>query len=216
MIQLIQNGRRELPHYCAIDPSIDLARYRARSTTGRANIDRALIAEMRTILETMAVNPGIRIIDDVGGPNAFAIDRTIVRNTRGTVLFGINLITSELVSRHGGYAVAGIAAHECAHIHQFFTNQGMQLVHQRTAKHMELHADLLAGFYLGKDKANEANIEAFARSLYGKGDFNFNHPQHHGTPAQRVSAMTKGYELAIRGLEFEDASREGVRYVFTM
>ncbi|HNP84039.1 MAG TPA: hypothetical protein PKN47_21440 [Nitrospira sp.] len=203
----------ELPRYCAMDPNIDLTRFRARSSTGKKNLDRALISEMRNILQVMPVNPGIRIIDDLEGPNAFAIDRTLLRGTRGTVLFGIKLITSELVAKHGGYAVAGIAAHECAHVYQFFSNVGQQLVQQRSAKRMELHADFLAGFYLGTDKTDEKKIRVFARSLYGKGDFDFNNPAHHGTPDERVNAMMRGYELALSGRSFEDASREGVNYV---
>lgn len=204
----------ELPRYCSMDPSVDLTRFKARSSTGKKKLDQALISEMRSILEVMPVNPGIRIIDDIEGPNAFAIDRTVIKGTRGTVLFGIKLITHELFSNRGGYAVAGIAAHECAHIYQFFSHTGQQLMQgQRTAKAMELHADLLAGYYMQKDGTSPSDLKAFAKSLYEKGDFSFNDPGHHGTPSQRVDAMQQGYAMAAEGMRFEEAAERGINYV---
>lgn len=211
----ITSAENPLPHYCALDPNIDLTRFRARSSTGKKQLDRALIFEMKAILKVMPVNPGIRIIDDYDGPNAFAIDRTLIKGTKGTVLFGTNLITNELFSKKGGgYAVAGIAAHECAHIYQFFSPAGRQLIMgQPTAKAMELHADLLAGYYMGKDGTSGVDLESFARSLYLKGDFSFNDPAHHGTPSERVSAMRNGFEMAKKALTFEEAAHEGIRYL---
>lgn len=162
----------------------------------------------------MPVNPGFRIIDDIGGPNAFAIDRTVIRGTRGTALFGINLITQELGPKAGGYAVAGIAAHECAHIFQYFSAFGPRLTRgQTTAKAMELHADFLAGFYMGRKRGSDVNIEVFARSLYEKGDLNFNDPGHHGTPDERVTAMERGYSLARQNTTFSDAAEKGALHV---
>jgi hypothetical protein len=89
----------------------------------------------------MPVNPGFRIIDDVEGPNAFAMPRTIVVGTTGTVLLGISLLKSEITLKYGGYAAAGIGAHECAHIYQFFSDIGSWLAASQAAvKPFELHA----------------------------------------------------------------------------
>ena len=207
---------QSLPRFCAIDPSVDLKKYRARSTTGEPRLDRALIAELRSIVEIMPINPGFRIIDDEGSPNAFALGRTIVERTRGTVLFGIQLIRTELGLRDGGYAVAGIAAHECAHVYQFFSRYGELLRRdQKNVRVMELHADFLAGYYLGRDKASEIDIEAFARSLFGKGDLAFNDPNHHGTPEERVEAMEKGYALADSRRSFDQIAELGARHVLS-
>ena len=138
-----QEARTGLPPYCAVDSNIDLTRYRARSSTGDKRLDRALIAEFKSITRIMPVNPGFRIIDDAEAPNAFAMNRTVVPNTQGTVLFGINLLQQELNSESGGYAAAGIGAHECAHIYQFFTDFGPRLMDgQATTRALELHADL--------------------------------------------------------------------------
>lgn len=204
-----------LPKYCAIDRDIDLLRYRARSSTGDARLDRALIAELRSALRVLQVNPGFRIIDDVEGANAFAIDRTVIPNTRGTVLFGINLLNDELMTANGGYAVAGIAAHECGHVLQFFSDYGRVLTSgQQTGRAMELHADFLAGYYLGFQKPNDTWLRSFEQSLREKGDWNFNHPLHHGTPDERVHAMTQGYRLGLAKASLRSAADRGVEHVF--
>jgi hypothetical protein len=203
-----------LPPYCSIDPTIDLNRYRARSSTGDKRLDRALIAELRSIMQVLPVNPGFRIIDDVEGPNAFALDRTLVANTQGTVLFGTQLMTEELDTVRGGNAVAGIAAHECAHIFQYFSRFGDELTrNQDTARTMELHADFLAGYYLGRDGTSTEHIDVFAESLYRKGDWDFNSQHHHGTPDERVDAMERGYALADSGLHIEEIAERGIEHV---
>lgn len=207
----------ELPRYCAMDPSSQLSALNPRSSTGDAALDRALIAEMRSIMSVIPVNPGIRIIDDGRNPNAFAMDQNLIPGTRGTILFGITLLTSELRAVGGGYAVAGIAAHECAHIFQFTTNYARSLTGgQRTAKAMELHADFLAGYYLARDKANSIQIRTFAQSLFSKGDQDYNNPRHHGTPQQRVRSMEEGYSAASKNVEFAQAAELGARIVMSL
>ncbi|MBI1818661.1 MAG: hypothetical protein HYR72_27065 [Deltaproteobacteria bacterium] len=207
----------ELPPYCSLDPNIDLTRFKARSSTGNNRMDKALISELKHILQVMQISPGFRIIDDLGGPNAFAIDRTLVRGTKGTVLFGINLLSEELVAKAGGYAIAGIAAHECSHVFQYQSPFGARLTRgARTAKPMELHADFLAGFYLGQKRGSDLHIETFAKSLYDKGDWNFNDPGHHGTPDERVNAMKRGFALARDKKSFSEAAENGAIYVLSL
>lgn len=212
--RLLPAQERRLPRYCSVDPDIDLRRFRARSSTGNGHLDRALIAELRNIMKVMPVSPGFRIIDDIDGPNAFAIDRTLISGTRGTALFGINLITEEIGPNRGGYAIAGIAAHECAHIHQFFSPHVHRLLKgQRTGVAFELHADFLAGYYMASKHGSDRNLSIFARSLYEKGDFDFNDVNHHGTPDQRVHAMESGFRSAHRGDSFEYAVQSGIDHV---
>lgn len=205
---------------CAMAAGFNTANYRPRSSTGDKKLDRALITELRNIMDVIPVNPGFKIIDDLRGANAFATKDTLVKGTQGTALFGITLMRQELVNRSGGTAVAGIAAHECAHIYQFFTRYGDILTRaSHTAKPMELHADLLAGYYM-KNKADRSgmsvDIRTFSRSLYDKGDWNFNEPNHHGTPDERVQAMETGFNLAKRGHSFERAAQLGAEYVLNI
>jgi len=102
-------------------------------------------------LDVLPVNPGFKYINDLR-PNAFATDQSIVNNTQGTVYVGLNLINSEFERGDlGGIAVAGICAHECAHIYQN-RNGWIQRLRAPTAKLVELQADYLAGFYFGRER----------------------------------------------------------------
>lgn len=214
-LKLVHASTTELPLSCSMTAGFNLGGYEVSHTTGDRSLDRALIAELRNILKIIPVNPGFKIIND-SRPNAFATTETIVPDTQGTALFGINLMREELISKSGGTAIAGIAAHECAHIYQFFTRYRGIFARYNTAKYMELHADLLAGFYMYhkvKNSGESVDIRAFARSLYEKGDWAFNDPSHHGTPEERVNAMQYGFQLADRKVNFESAAEQGANYV---
>lgn len=125
-------------------------------------------------------------------PNALATPEPLLGHADGTVAFGLNLLRSELsASPAWGAAVAGIMAHEWGHIRQF--GEGLA----RPGPHMELHADFLAGWYMGVKAAlgTWVVVENLARSPFSKGDYEFNNPNHHGTPDQRVAAMAAGFRL---------------------
>lgn len=211
-VACVQQVGPTLPPYCGWN-SAALENFQVFSTSGRSQIDRALIAELRKILAVFPINPGFKYINDTQ-PNAFAHDGSVVANTQGTVYIGLNLINSEFErSNLGGIAVAGICAHECGHIYQYF-NGWMQKLQGQTALHVELHADFLAGYYFGKDRSHaKDNIENFAQSLFSKGDYNFNDRNHHGTPQQRVAAMRRGYEVGQSGTSIAQAADSGANIV---
>ena len=77
----------------------------------------------------------------------------------------------------------------------------------------ELHADYLAGYYLGKEGLSREKMEVFARSLFEMGDYNFWHPDHHGTPQERVQAMITGFMAGRHNRSVDEAYREGVEWV---
>jgi hypothetical protein len=195
--------------------SFGAARNETRSTSGDPRLDNALISELREMVKIFPVNPGFKyIVDD--SPNAFADSRSTVPETKGTVYIGLNLLKSEMNAHAmGGIAVAGICAHECAHIYQFFSPIVADLEDQETKSGLffELHADLLAGYYLRRRGWSFDNIEAFADSLFNKGDYAFNEPRHHGTPAQRVSAMREGYAYAKSHNTLKDCAEGGLTFV---
>ena len=74
--------------------------------------------------------------------------RAMFSGTQGSVLLGLKLLNSPLDADQGGGAIAGICAHECGHIYQY--NNG---IYDRSKSlgvvAVELHADYLAGFYMG-------------------------------------------------------------------
>lgn len=99
--------------------------------------------------------------------------------------------------QHGDAALAYIIAHEYAH--------AMQAAHgfmPRTTAIAELQADCLAGVYLRSipnltlDQRDVQEIMTFA---YRVGDYAQWSRNHHGTPAQRVKAVSLGLQSSSKG-----------------
>jgi len=173
-------------------------------STGDLDLDEDFVEEARRLSSLFNIAPSIRLWNDADGPNAVASPHVSRKEyPHGTVYVGLRLLTQELYGHgRGGTAVAGILAHEFGHILQF--DNGVR----RNGKYTELHADYLAGWYLGrKNRVHVQKIEAFASSLYSKGDYNFWHPSHHGTPEERVAAMLAGFGSA--DLSIHEAYDEG-------
>ncbi len=173
-------------------------------TTGNVAVDEALREESLSISSVFGVSPRMYLFEDGYSPNAFA-DPSANR-----VYLGKELLVSELWSMNkGGAAVAGIVAHEYAHI-----LQGKKMS-KLSWKYRELQADFMAGYYLAKKDSSYsltgASVSYFAESLFEKGDYNFWDPKHHGTPTERVSAFLAGYKSVAMSLD--DAFRKGEKFV---
>ena len=174
-------------------------------STGLPQLDHRFNVEASMLCMLFKVNPNLFIFDDLGSPNAFASPE----GPTGTVCFGIGFIVNELWSMNKGeHALAGIMAHEFAHILQLKERCPLPL----RGKHRELHADFLAGYYLSrKGYFTQINILAFAYSLFEKGDYYFWSPVHHGTPHERVGAMVEGFKYG--GQPLPNAYYSGMIYV---
>lgn len=187
------------------------------NSTGDPVLDKAIMFEIKRIRTFFGIHPGVRILNDQQSPNAYAIRDSLLLGTDGTVLLGRTLIGSELeANSKGGIAVAGIIAHECAHILQYNSSlYGRLTTGQRTSRCLELHADYMAGFYFGvRAVSKDLEVKPFAHSLFGKGDWAFNEPTHHGTPQEREAAMYAGFELGKAGqIDIMQAAERGVGYV---
>ena len=170
------------------------------------NVDQRLSRLMRletTLLkQAFNVNPGFTFYNDSKASNAMATPECLIANTgmcSGTVLFGLNLtheLIAELGNRLGQNAIIGVLAHEFAHIAQF--NFG---IHSGWTRNMELHADALAGWYVGAKHRWGVDMEpsGFFLQMYSIGDYGFWSSDHHGTPRERLAASIMGYELGTRG-----------------
>jgi hypothetical protein len=96
--------------------------------------------------------------------------------------------------QHGDAALAYIIAHEYAH--------AMQAIHGFMPKSVpaaELQADCLAGVYLNAIPnltLDQRDIQEITTFAYRIGDYAQWSRQHHGTPAQRVNAVTSGLQAA--------------------
>lgn len=176
------------------------------------NFDNALIAELKRILRVIPVNPGFKYIT---ADNAFSRDDTIVDGTQGTVLIGLTLVKKLLKSSEGGVSVACVLAHECSHVFQFFSKaQYYSRLAGPTERLRELHADLLAGYYMAKRNDFTATTLSIAqKTIIDLGTYNNTDPKDHGSPGQRNAALDRGYRYSLDGKSFQDAAREGEAYV---
>ena len=189
----------------------DRARRSMRSTPGGDDrFHRPLVGELDNIIKLMKVDPGFQYVD---ARNAFAVSDSFVAGFKGTVLIGVELVRELLEPDDGGISVAGVLAHECAHIFQFFSGYAQSLRGQ-TPVRVELHADVLAGYYLAtKVGSAGGRLAVMQRELIKHGTYNPQNPNYHGTPGQRNAALDEGYTLARNGVTFEDAAKEAADFV---
>lgn len=171
---------------------------RLLGSSGNPEIDNAHQREGLALVQTFRVSPRGFFFDDRGAPNAYATNKVVnSMGPDGTVVFGLTLINSEL-KRDGGYglAVPAIMAHEFAHLLQFKRNSKLP------TKQMELQADYLAGWYLGqRSRFIYTDVRPAFQAFFQMGDYEFNNPDHHGTPQQRLAAIQAGFQASDLSLE---------------
>lgn len=221
--QAIYADSTDLPEYCSLQSGLFLNGLEILDSSGNPELDQSISLELTHIAESFKVLPGFGFYDDSAAKNAFATRESIIPDTRGTVIFGKQLLANEL-ARHkwGGLAVAGIMAHEFAHIYQMQSEfYELLLGSQPTHKLLELHADYLAGYYLGlkrlRTNDSDIDIKAFLDSLYLKGDTHFYSRGHHGTPSERKDAMLAGYKMGLtRNIDIHEVAIAGMNLVKKM
>lgn len=172
-------------------------------TTGNQILDSKFNSEKSLIEGVFNISVDLWLMNDGNNPNALAnCESRDPYSFNGTVRFGVTLLRDELYTMSKGeYAVAGILAHEFAHVLQCVMNCPLQ------ARNRELQADFLAGYYLGrKSYFYSSNIRSFAISLFDKGDWY--DPSHHGTPTERVNSMVDGFNS--RNLTLKDAYKNSL------
>ncbi len=129
----------------------------------------------------------------------------------GTVALGINYLTS-LFKRYNEkafYLFQFALAHEFAHGAQKlgFWNEGY--------KRPELHADFLAGFYIGKNyNYSEELLNSFLAEARYLADNKIYSEEHHGLPVERECAFLEGYYFAKENnVNVQSAYVYGFEYV---
>jgi len=156
---------------------------------------RDTVLELNQLSENFNVLPGFFLLDDLGSPNAYATPESYDnRFPDGSVMFGVSLMRAEYFSKNNnGYntSVPAIMAHEFAHIKQF--SEGIHS--EYPVPIMELHADFMAGWYLKNRRMAIYSFPEHAfESIYNKGDYEYNNPNHHGTPEERLAATREGFK----------------------
>jgi hypothetical protein len=168
----------------------------ATSYSGNAILDQNLTNEYYKLVNCFGVMPMSYYIFENGSPNAFATGNISNANyPDGTVVLGLKLIQNECSQSPSGTCVsmAVVMAHEFAHILDFknrFVRPG--------GKIPELFADYMAGVYLHTRELtfSYTDIKEAAQSIYTKGNYDFNNPQFHGTPQERMNALLAGYNFS--------------------
>ena len=185
--------------------------------TSDKSLNKAIGTTLTRISGLFDVYPGFGFYEDEEEPNAFATPKTVIQGTKGTVAFGYTLLRNSLRTNPSGISIMGIIAHEFGHIVQY--EQGIEnrlKKGQSTVRLSELHADFLAGFYAGRRKLNfsDMDTDGLGDTFLGIGDFNYKNPQHHGTPQERIAALTEGFKLGKR-MEYNilDVVNKGIEVV---
>lgn len=194
------------------------AHYRLATTTGEPILDRQLAAEANRISESLQVRPAILIWPERGSFTAFITKKAVIQQTAATVVFGIDLLRATLSENRrgwGGVTIAGFLAHEFAHMYQWSKGYAERLAKGSAVVRVELHADVMAGWYLGTKRRNGVpmDIGALTDGIYLQGDHLVQDPDHHGTPQQRRKAVIQGYRAGIEGRSGSEAAGMGERYV---
>jgi hypothetical protein len=168
------------------------------SYSGDANLDQKLSNEYFKLVSCFGVRPFSHYIFENGGANAFA--SPVISDSRypdGTVVLGLKMIQQECSQSMSGTCVsmAVVMAHEFAHILDYKNR-----IVTRGGKKPELFADYMAGVYLHTRELtfSYTNIKEAAIGIFGKGDYAFNDPLHHGTPQERMNALLAGYNFSRR------------------
>ena len=188
---------------CGSDAGFDLHSLTLEQSTGTPALDRALIQELHAQSAFFGVRPAFYLYSD-GIQNAMATPEIFPQTpgTDGTVLYQMDLLSDHLTSAHwGGSIVAGVIAHEFAHIMQFSdpARYSRLLDHHGTVKFLELHADFMAGYYMGTKFADKPqDLETLARKIFELGDNNFTSIGHHGTPEERHVALRAGFRYYLQ------------------
>ena len=159
------------------------------STTGNTNIDNALRAEFEAQKAFWgASGVSFSFLNDCNSPNAYANPQD------KSILFGSSL-ASKLLNQFGNIIpLWQVMAHEWGHQIQFAL--GDSWLNAQTVAPKELEADMFSGFYLMLAK-NTPNVTTSVSAAFSLGDWSFNDPGHHGTPAQRGAAVVAGARAAV-------------------
>lgn len=189
------------------------AQLSALQSSGNQQLDQALGIMLAHMAATFEVQPGFAFYDDGNSKNAVAMRKSYLPNTDGTVLLGRNLLQSELErSNNGDMPIMAICAHEFGHIVQYTYDLQPRLQRgQDTRKRVELHADLLAGYFIGRNinRLGSMQLLEIGRAWEELGDSDFTDYDHHGSREERLRAVEAGFKRAQ--LSLSEAIEAGAR-----
>ena len=177
-------------------PTQNLRAYNTVNTLGNPQTDSLFRTEVRNqqaFWNTAHPNgvPTNVYIWNEGSPQ----DANAKASPAGWVLFGWYFYNDH-IRRHGRMGIDGTLAHEFGHrVQQTYDWPTTNPV-------FELEADAFSAYYMALRKGHVWNqIKSYADHVFSLGDTNFNSPQHHGTPRQRLAAAELGVNVAVQGAQ---------------
>jgi hypothetical protein len=182
---------------------------------------RLLITSMNLMQELatqiMGVRARVYLVNDNGWPKAFA-QKSLKLGEDGEVNLGFRFLQARLRDEGGSdLSILAVLAHELAHVYQLKNSMCSLLYCSRGVIKIELHADFLAGYSLGRLDSGFSRQRArdLTRSWGRLGD-TFSNCQHHGTADQRLSCLIEGFGLATESTSFEEVAGIGRQFVDNM
>jgi hypothetical protein len=189
--------------------------------SGNSDFDAALGRQVLSPLSLeFGVNPGFGFYEEdkhleYGDENALASTLVRIARTRGTVVFGLNLLRNFLRVDGGDFAIMAICAHEFGHIKQYGLDAKSAIEQGLPSYCIELHADFLAGYFV---RLFSERVPATRLQVIGEQWSKLGHPTDpgsHGTSTQRVKAIEAGYDFAKKSTTrtIDMASNAGYAHV---
>ena len=186
-------------------------------STGDKELDTLFDAALQRLAETFDVWPRVGFYDDSDSPNAMAMRYSVGGVNEFAVVFGRNYFKKLMDYDPSGITLLQTAAHEFAHVRVYQEGLFEKIRGgQPTVKRIELHADFLAGYYLGIRKLDNPG-ESFLLAGWRReesGDTEFSNIHHHGTPDERIDAAEAGFRLGYKKqLPVDEAFAAATSYV---
>jgi hypothetical protein len=161
--------------------------------------------EFKKLSQLFNLSIELKVIDYKDGPCYIPSTKTLIADK-----YFLNYVSR---LSYGNERVKAILAHEFAHALQ--DKCGLYNLWNGGIK-IELHADFLAGFYIGQSGLISKNkLTGFAQEFFERGDnLPFLHIDHHGSPEERRCAFLEGYKVAVKyNFNLTQAYSCGVDYI---
>ncbi len=191
--------------------------------SGIEGFDDALKRVLTRLARLYRVFPDFKYINDSSGANAYAADSSTIPGRRGTIYFGMNMLTKQLQKeRYGDMVVLAICGHEFSHIKQFHAKEDFSTAFKdKPCYATELHADFGTGYglhqYLTRYQVSNSSLQTIGEAWSTLAPSEFNKESKHGTSAQRMSAIEAGYRYSANrpNANAEQALSDGIGYILS-
>lgn len=196
------------------------------STTGNPKVDKTLNDALGKMWAASGQKPKFYLFDDGGDRHAAFADTSYSSGRwKGAVCVGKTTVAAlEKNYQNWDIVLLAVIAHELAHIAQHNTaHPGEKSLYSALIRGAgdreilaELHADFMAGYYIGWLKTEVPRISTAGVDLFmcEIGQHDSKRVDYHGSKRQRQNAYTTGYQLGTqRAKKFPGAMDDGVEFV---